>query len=187
MLRGAFVLPEDALIVPVDDLPESVRTRIGDCAQEFALTRLNAREPSKLIDERGAGLIGNFREPRTIVQAVLRHARESGLDPETTLEESLPLLRQLIAAGMLVPEGDEAANRIEATLRPGDVVAGYRIVRNVQVLDDSELYQAVTETEAFVRSENRAVGPERRDAVEARGRIGGAQANCGKSRPGVGR
>ena len=150
MLRQVFVLPEDALVVPVVDLPEAVRNRLGEVGEDFALTRPNAREPSKLIDQAGADLIENFRQSRTIVQAVIAYARREKLDPEATLEEALPLLRQLIATGMLVPEGDEGADRIEATLFPGAQIADYCIVRSIQILDDSELYQARDAAGSFV-------------------------------------
>jgi len=141
-LRSPLVLPEDLLLIPVTDLPAAVRERLGDGGEEFALTRLHAREPSKLIDAAAAGLIENFREPRTVVQAVIAYSRDARLDPEHTLEQALPLLRQLIATGLLVPESSDGAKRIDATLAPGAGVGGYRVMRVIQLLDDSELYQA---------------------------------------------
>jgi serine/threonine-protein kinase len=142
LLRSPFVLPEDLLIIPVAELSEQVRGRLGDGGEEFALTRPHAREPSKLIDAAAAALIENFREPRTIVQAVIAYSRKAALDPELTLEDALPLLRQLIGTGLLVSEGADGAKRIDVTLAPGTVVAGCAIIRCIQVLDDSELYQA---------------------------------------------
>jgi hypothetical protein len=150
VLRRPLLLPQDTFIVPVSALPEAVRARLGQVGDEFALTRPNAREPSKLIDRRAAGLIENFRQPRTIVQAVIAHSRAENLDPEATLEEALPLLRQLIASGLLVPEGLDGADPIEATLPAGAQVAGYRVVRCIQVFDDSELYQARDTAGSFI-------------------------------------
>ncbi len=142
LLRSPLVLPEDLLIIPVAELSEQVRGRLGDGGEEFALTRPHAREPSKLIDAAAAGLIENFRQPRTIVEAVIAYSRQAALDPEQALEAALPLLRQLIGTGLLVSQGADGAKRIDVTLAPGTVVAGCVLIRSIQLLDDSELYQA---------------------------------------------
>jgi serine/threonine-protein kinase len=142
VLREPLVLPEDLLVIPVSELPEDVRQKLGDGGEEFALTRPLARQPSKLIDASAARLIERFRKPHTIVQAVISYSREYDADPERTLEESLPLLRQMIGAELLVPAEADLANAIVVTLAPGDRVGEYRVIRSIQVLDDSELYQA---------------------------------------------
>jgi hypothetical protein len=149
-LRNPLVLPEDLLIIPVCDLPDDVREKLGDEGEEFAITRPLAREPSKLIDAAAARLIEQFREPKTIVQAVIAYSRSNESDPERTLEDSLPLLRQLIGSGLLLPEGAHAARRIEAAYATGADAGPFRIVRCIQVLDDSELYQARDAHGAFV-------------------------------------
>ena len=150
VLRGPLVLPEDLLIIPVAELPDEVRGKLGDGGEEYAVTRPLAREPSKLIDAAAARLIEQFREPRTIVQAVISYSRKNETDPERVLEDSLPLLRQLLASGLLLPEGAQEARRIEATYATGALVGPFRIVRCAQVLDDSELYQARDREQRFV-------------------------------------
>jgi eukaryotic-like serine/threonine-protein kinase len=149
-LRNPLVLPEDLLIIPVRDLPDEVRDKLGDEGEEFAITRPLAREPSKLIDASAARLIEQFREPKTIVQAVISYSRSNEADPERTLEDSLPLLRQLIGSGLLLPEGAHEALRIEAAYATGADVGAFRIIRCIQVLVDSELYQARDSSGAFV-------------------------------------
>ena len=57
MLRDPLVLPEDLLILPISELPNEVRERLGAESEEFALTRPLAREPSKLIDASAAELL----------------------------------------------------------------------------------------------------------------------------------
>ena len=150
VLRNPLVLPEDLLIIPVNDLPDEVRDKLGDSGEEFAITRPLAREPSKLIDAAAARLIEQFRDPKTIVQAIISYSRSNNADPEQTLEDSLPLLRQLIGSGLLLPEGAQEARRIEAAYQTGAGVGPFRIVRGIQVLDDSELYQARDAAGAFV-------------------------------------
>ena len=150
VLRNPLVLPEDLLIIPVADLPDEVRGKLGDGGEEFAITRPRAREPSKLIDAAAARLIEHFREPRTIVQAVIAYSRQHGADPTLTLEDSLPLLRQLVGSGLLLPEGTEQVQRIQVTYATGATVGPFRMVHCIQVLDDSEIYQARDRDGAFV-------------------------------------
>ena len=171
VLRNPLVLPEDLLIIPVSDLPDEVRGKLGDGGEEFAITRPLAREPSKLIDAAAARLIEQFRQPTTIVQAVISYSRQHEADPERTLEDSLPLLRQLIGSGLLLPEGAREARRIEAAYATGAKAGAFRIVRCVQVLEDSELYQARDSDGAFVAlkiaREGRAAAMQRRLDGEA--------------------
>ena len=150
LLRQPLVLPEDLLIIPVADLDEDVRGKLGDGGEEFALTRPLARQPSKLVDAAAARLIEQFREPRTIVQAIITYSRTNEADPEQTLEDSLPLLRQLIGNGLLLPEGAAQAHRIEARFSPGHGIGSFRVIRCIQLLEDTELYQARAVDGSFV-------------------------------------
>src|SRR5690348_2073940 len=142
VLRGLLVLPDDVLIVPVTDLPSDVRSKLGNTSEEFAITRPLGRESSKLIDLAAVQLIEHFRTPQTVVEAVLSYSRTHEADPETTLEECFPLLWQMLTSGFLLPFGTEGARRIQATYSSGDSAGSYRIIRCVQTLDDTELYQA---------------------------------------------
>ena len=153
ILREPLVLPEDILIVALADLPDEMREQIGepdDAGETFALTRPMAREPSKLIDASAAGLIEQFRKPRTLVQAVLSYSLANNSDPERTLEDSLPLLTQLVGSGLLLPEGTAAVRPIAASYAAGAVAGAFRVVRSLQVLDDSETYQAREAAGGFV-------------------------------------
>ncbi len=175
VLREPLVLPDDVMIVAVAELPAEMRRQIGeneDDGESFALTRPLAREPSKLIDASAAALIEQFRTPRTVVQAVLTYSRSHGADPERTLEDSLPLLGQLLGSGLLVPEGSAAARPIAASWPVGAMVGPYRIVRALQVLDDSEIFQARADDGGFValkvaRAEHAAPMRRRLDGEEA--------------------
>ena len=142
VLRRPLVLPEDVQLVPINELPKPLREQLGGEEGDFALSRHRARQTSKLINGDAAALLEHFRTPRTIVQVVALFSRKHQIDPEQTLEEALPVLRHVIAAGLLVPEDAEAVKRIRPTLEPGGCFAGYRLLQCIQALDDSELYQA---------------------------------------------
>ncbi|HEV2854964.1 MAG TPA: lanthionine synthetase LanC family protein [Thermoanaerobaculia bacterium] len=140
-ITDPLVLPEDVVLVPVAELPEDVRRRLNCEEGDFALTRPRLRVPSRIVDPDSARLLAEFRSPTTVAEAVIRYSREKGSDPEATLTEAYPLLDRLFGAGFLVAEGEAGAAGIEASLAPGEEIAGFRVLETIQVLDDTELHQ----------------------------------------------
>ncbi|HEX3131361.1 MAG TPA: phosphotransferase, partial [Thermoanaerobaculia bacterium] len=140
-ITDPLVLPEDVLLVPVADLPEETRRQLTWEEGDYAVTRPRSRTPSRIVDAGAADLLRLFREPLTIVEAVIRFSRERSLDPETTLEEAYPLLERLLTSGFLVTEGSQEAEAIRQTHESGEEVAGFEVVECIQGLEDTELYQ----------------------------------------------
>jgi serine/threonine-protein kinase len=136
-----LVLPRDLLIIPVTELSAEVRRQF-DCADsDYAVTRPNARSHSQIIDAAGAQLLEEFRTPKTVVQAILAYSQARQVDPAQTLERSFPFLRDLGKARFLVRADSSEADRIEPVFAAGEMVAGCEVLRCVQVLDDTEVYQ----------------------------------------------
>lgn len=139
-ITDPLVLPRDVILMPVAELPEETRSRFTHAEGDFAITHPRSRTPSRILDAPSAALVEQFREPRTIVEAVIRFCGEQGADPETTLEEAYPLLQKLLASGFLVEESAADAEGIKPSLHPGEEVAGFTVVECVQGLEDTELY-----------------------------------------------
>jgi len=137
-----FVLAEGVVLTPTRDLSEDHRRSIEGGEDDFVISRPNSRTTAKVIDSGAAELIRRFTSPQTIAQAVARYSRGRAESAERQLEEALPLLQSLIAAGLLVPPDSGRRRKIEPSLGTGDVVDGWRIVRCIQVLDDTDLYVA---------------------------------------------
>ena len=78
---GLFTLNEGVLIIPVTDLPEESRTQVECEPGDFAVSRVQSRSSSKIIDADAADLLSRFREARTVVEAVILFARKKQLDP----------------------------------------------------------------------------------------------------------
>jgi serine/threonine-protein kinase len=140
-ITDPLVLPADVLLVPVADLSEDVRRQLDHDEGDYAVTRPRSRTPSRIVDAGAAELLQQFRNPCRIVDAVIRFSREREIDPETTLEEAYPLIERLLASGFLVAEGEAGADAIRPLLAPGDEIAGFEVIENIQVLEDTELYQ----------------------------------------------
>lgn len=140
-LTDPIVLSPEVVLVPVTELADEVRGRLGCEAGDWAITHPRARTPSRILDVRSAELLAEFRTPSRIVDAVVRFCRARELDPEETLEEAFPLLDGLIAAGFLVEEGAEEAAGILPSLVSGEIAAGFEVLECVQAIEDTELYQ----------------------------------------------
>lgn len=143
-ITGVFLLPKDVQLVQVNTLPEDKRRQFEAEDGDFVMTRLRARSPSKVIDADMAKLVQRFKEGKTIVAAVLEFCKDCGHDPETTLQAAYPILEELIQANFLAADGSEEAAPVEAGLKQGDDWSGLKVIRTVQVLEDSEIYQAST-------------------------------------------
>lgn len=142
MKSARYVLPADVQIIPSRDLSDEVRAKAACGESDFALTNPHARAASKIVDAQAARLLEQFREPTTVVDAIVGFSRSEQADPEATLEAAYPLLQSLIVGRLLVEEGADGAASVVASLSPGSTFAGYEIERPVQVLEDTELYRA---------------------------------------------
>jgi eukaryotic-like serine/threonine-protein kinase len=143
-ITGEFVLPGDVVLAPVASLPEQLRAQLEAEEGDFAVSRRGSRSASRIVDAEGAELLERFRSPSTIVEVVIAHSRDHGTGAETTLEEAYPLVQRLIAAGVLVPAGTDAAQELRPAAGRGDRLAGYEVITSIQVLEDTELHQVRT-------------------------------------------
>jgi serine/threonine-protein kinase len=127
---------------PAEQLSDDLRRKV-DCAdRDYVVTRPRSRTSSKVLDAGSAELLAQFKEPKQIIDAVVAFSAATGQDPEATLEEFYPLLRELIEGGFLVASDSELAEVIKASLQEGDAVGSFSISKIVQVLEDTELYRA---------------------------------------------
>lgn len=140
-ITDTLVLPADVLLVPVEDLPAQIREQLACEAGEYAITRPRSRATSKIIDAETATLLDEFRTGKTIVAAVIRYSRERHIDPEQTLTDVLPLIESFMRSRLLVPADSDEAGQITAAFERGDQIEGYEVLRCIQVLEDTELYQ----------------------------------------------
>lgn len=140
-LTDPFVLPTGTLVLPVSELPENLRRDIQAEENDFAVSRPNSRTQSKVVAADAAELVRHFETPHTIAQAVARYSRGKTEKPERLLEEAFPLLQSLIASQLLVPADSQEAREIKPTLAENDQVEGWSVVKCVQTLEDTELYQ----------------------------------------------
>jgi serine/threonine protein kinase len=152
-LSAPLILNEGVLIIPVADLPDESRTQIECGPDDFAVSRLQARSGSKIIDANSAKLLARFQQQRTIVEAVILFAREKSLNPDTVLEGAYPFFRNMLDAGFLVPSGngtdEHTAKPSSGQVAAGSRVLGAAVLRTLHVVEDTEVYLLSREKGAF--------------------------------------
>ncbi|GAB3352783.1 AarF/UbiB family protein [Lysobacter tyrosinilyticus] len=138
-----FILPPDAKVLPVSELSARARSRIGAQAEgQAVVTRQGFRVATRLIPPALAELLGEFREPSRLTDAVLRFSQAQGEDPQALLDVAFDALATLVEARFLVPEDAPEAAVPEPSLVAGQEFAGFEIEASVRSLDDSEVFRA---------------------------------------------
>ncbi len=142
-MQGLVVLPEDVQIVPLSEMSAQVRDQVSGEDSDFALTRPRSRVPSKVIDANSATLLRQFRTPKTIVGGLLAFSREIKATPSEVLDDAYPLIESCLLARILVEPGADS-EKIAAAFAVGETIAGHTVIRPIQALIDSEVYQVST-------------------------------------------
>ena len=142
-MQGLVVLPEDVQIIPLTELPSSVRSQMDGEDGDFALTRPLSRTSSKVIGSNAAALLRQFRAPMTIVDAILAYSKEANARPAEVLDEAYPMIESCLLAKLLVAPGTES-EKIQPCFAAGDLIGDITVERPIQALIDSEVYQVRT-------------------------------------------
>lgn len=136
-----LILPEDVLIIPVNQLAEDIRHQLNCSESDYAMTRPGSRVRSKVVAPEAAEFLEFFRQPKTMAQALLKYSQTHELEPQSFLEQAFPLLKSISNAGWLVEETSIDAQGIRASFKIGNQIAEWEIIRVIQVLEDTEIYQ----------------------------------------------
>lgn len=136
-----MVLPSDVRLVPVAELSEALRSRMGAEETDYAISRPGSRSASKLIDAGAADFLEEFRTPTTVVDAAIRYGSRTGTDPEQVLEDAFGLVMHLSRSRYLVETGSADVSGIKPNLVPGDSLGDGEVLRCVHVTEDTEVYE----------------------------------------------
>jgi serine/threonine-protein kinase len=137
-----LVLPSDVVVVPVAQLPFEQRAKIDAEEGDYCVTRPRTRVTTSIVDEGTATLLQRFREPTTIVDAVIGFGEAACLEPRQVLDQAFPVLAGFVRDGLLLPADSALVRPVESSLAVGEVVGDAEIVEAVQVLVDSDVYRA---------------------------------------------
>ncbi|HEX7807650.1 MAG TPA: protein kinase, partial [Thermoanaerobaculia bacterium] len=140
-ITDPLVLRNDVVLVPVAELPPDVRAKIDFDDGDYTVSRMHGRMPSQIIDPETASLLQLFREPTTIVEAVIRNSRALAKDPQIWLDELLPHIGGFLRSGVLVPNEERAVHEMKPQLDAGSFVDGWQVVRCVNLIEDSEIHR----------------------------------------------
>lgn len=139
-LSDPLVLQRDVVLVPVTELSPELRAKFESDEGDYALSRRHGRMGSQVIDSETAALLQLFREPKTIVDAVIENSRALQKNPEQWLDELLPHIGTFLRNRVLVPAGSDEDHEIRQSFANAEMVNQWTIVRGVHLIEDSEIY-----------------------------------------------
>lgn len=139
-ITGPLVLQSDVVLVPVTTLSEEVRAKFSADEGDYTLSRRHGRMPSQVIDSETAALLELFREPRTLVDAVIENSRALAKDPERWLDELLPHIGTFLRNKVLVPVGSDEEKEMRQLVENGATIGEWTVHRCVHLIEDSEIY-----------------------------------------------
>lgn len=140
-MTGPFVLKQDVLLIPCAQLSEEMRVKLAAEDGDYTVSHKHGRTLAQVVDGDTAALLSLFREPRTLVEAVVESSRNLGRDPRIWFDQLLPHLGKFVRNRVLVPAGSEDEKEVRAQFESGALVAGWTIVRCVNLVEDTELYE----------------------------------------------
>lgn len=144
--KKQYVLPDDLQITSVRDLPESVHNMLDASQGEFVISRKYSRNPSKAVNIKVVDFLREFEQPSTVIEAVLRAVKINGENPESFLEKIFPVIKLLINAELLLPS-DSIFTKIKPRYKVGDMINQFKIVKTIQVYEESEVHKVVNQDE----------------------------------------
>ena len=135
------VLRNDVVLVPAAELPDEMRAKFEFEDGDYTISLRHGRDPSQVIDGETASLLQLFRQPRTIVEAVIENSRALQKDPQVWLDELLPHLGAFLHKRVLVPVGAENEREFEQTIANGSTFDRWDVLHCVSLIEDSEVYR----------------------------------------------
>jgi len=142
VIDQAFILPEDVLVLSGDEINPDLLKRLDWKDGDFVVTRRNSRVTSQKVDGDTAQLLLCFRTPRTVLEAVFRHSLLTRRAAEHVLQTAYPTLNRLIELRLLAPYNPNEAPATGPAYRPLERIEVFEVVRCVQSLGDTEVYEA---------------------------------------------
>lgn len=137
-----LTLPEELLILGMDEIDPEIRAELAGSNDDFVLTLPKSRNSSVLVDAAIAGLLATFRSPCNLVDAVLLYTLPRRLEAKEVLKASLPVIENFFERGLLVDAlASSPQGSLEAAYTPGTTFDGLTILRTLQVMTDTDVYQ----------------------------------------------
>jgi serine/threonine-protein kinase len=136
-----LVLHPDVDLTPASRLSPELQALVEAGPGDYCVTRPRSRTTTTVVDADVAALLELFREPSSVVDAVLALSERRRREPRELLDRSFAAIASLVQDGVLVPAGSPDAAPLEALLGPGEVIGGAAVVEVVHLLADTEVYR----------------------------------------------
>jgi serine/threonine-protein kinase len=140
-----LILHEGTQIIPISSVTEKIRKRLPTSSGTYVLSRPGTRNGSMIVDDQGVKLVKLLADGLLLTDALRRLAVESAMPPEVIAQEAYPLIKAMISKKYLKKRAQQETPAIKKELSPhfrrNDIFEGHTIVRLIQFLEDTEIYQ----------------------------------------------
>jgi len=138
-------LADGVELIPVQEINDLPEFKDLDYEQDdYVLNKVKSRHRSKIISRDMAMFLKNFEKPSTVVDAIISYAAVVKEDPVQMLEDTHPFIIDLVKSELLVFQWDTTTENIFKT---GELFEGYTIIKNIQKIEDTEVYEAFADNE----------------------------------------
>jgi serine/threonine protein kinase len=135
-----FVLPDDVEFIPVSSIDHKTKAHFQYEEDDVVITHFNTRKSSKVIDPYSAGLLKEFKSPKSWAEVIFQFAHANNKDPQEVAEEAYQLLVDMHQNGFLVPYKPVTTTGTKSLFEINDRFKGYVISEKKRMLDDTEVY-----------------------------------------------
>jgi serine/threonine protein kinase len=140
-----YVLHPRLVVTDVRDLPNEVRSALGDDTAAVAVSLRGVRAPSMALCADTARLLDRFKTPTTLARAICDYAAEVGSNPHEIVDEAAHIFTRLQSAGILVtPRVAAKWGPAEPSFIAGQQIGTWRVVQCLQAYADSEVYCVIS-------------------------------------------
>ena len=122
-------------------LSAEVRAKFESEEGDYTVSRRHGRMSTQVIDGETASLLELFRQPRTIVDAVIENSRTLSKDPRRWLEEILPHIGRFVGNGVLVGADEKQDDDLKQRIPNGESVGQWQVRRCISLIEDTEIYR----------------------------------------------
>ncbi len=139
--KTKYVLHKDVVTGSVKELSESFHSKVKCEETDFAIFKKGARAKAKIIDAGFHSFLMNFKDPATILDAVIAESKKSKLDPVELLKGVHEPLKIFVNAKFLIDSEKESSESITMSLELDSEFMGFRINECLWLLEDTEVYE----------------------------------------------
>ena len=148
-IGGPFILASDIEFIPVASVSEKTRNGFEYDTDDIVVTKINARDTSKVISRDLASILQEFRTPKSMAQVICSFSEARRKDPQKIADEVFESLLDMQHWGFIVPYDPQRVLSSYKSFQIHERIKDYKVVEKFQQVEDTEVYRVVNDAGKF--------------------------------------